>query len=68
MRTGMFARVVTYAGGDPTRVDEIIAAFRYRNRSPLRSELGNIWKRILTRSWGLIRGHKSPSLQTSLGL
>ena len=26
----MFARVVTYAGGDPTRVEEIIAAVRDR--------------------------------------
>jgi hypothetical protein len=26
----MFARVVTYAGGDPTRVEEIIAAVRER--------------------------------------
>jgi hypothetical protein len=26
----MFARVVTFAGGDPTRVDEIIAAVRDR--------------------------------------
>ena len=26
----MFARVVTFAGGDPTRVDEVIAAIRDR--------------------------------------
>ena len=26
----MFARVVTFAGGDPTRVDEVIAAVRDR--------------------------------------
>ncbi len=26
----MFARVVTYAGGDPTRVDEVIATIRAR--------------------------------------
>ena len=26
----MFARVVTYAGGDPTRVEEVIAAVRDR--------------------------------------
>jgi hypothetical protein len=29
----MFARVVTFAGGDPTRVDEVIAAVRDRVNS-----------------------------------
>ena len=28
----MFARVVTFAGGDPTRIDEVIAAVRDRLR------------------------------------
>jgi hypothetical protein len=35
----MFARVVTYAGGDPTRVEEIIAAVKDRFTPEAPSEL-----------------------------
>jgi hypothetical protein len=36
----MFARVVTFAGGDPTRVDEVIAAIRDRFDPEPPAELG----------------------------
>ena len=37
----MFARVVTYAGGDPTRVEEIIAAVRDRLSPEVTPALGD---------------------------
>jgi hypothetical protein len=37
----MFARVVTFAGGDPTRVDEVIAAIRDRFTPDPPAELGD---------------------------
>ena len=42
----MFARVVTFAGGDPTRVDEVIAAVRDRfgpNPTPALDDAKSFW-------------------------
>ena len=41
----MFARVVTFAGGDPTRVDEVIAAVRDRvdSGAPALADSRSFW-------------------------
>jgi hypothetical protein len=41
----MFARVVTFAGGDPTRVDEVIAAVRDRveEGAPALADASSFW-------------------------